>query len=428
MSTMAENSFMSPGAAATIESSAGSRILAAFALIALATSVPGPAIADAITDWNVTANRILVEAAPSISPPPANRTMAIVQTAAYVAANSISRRYPQDPRMVSARRDASIDAAIAAAERATLTTLVPTQRAAIEAEYRRAIERIEPIMSRDAGIRVGEAAAAAVLAERANDGYDATETYRPQTRPGVYVPTAIPIVPQWATRRPWLLSKASALRPGPPPELTSERWARDQEEVRLLGARDHSRRSSDQTEAALFWQAALPSIYHGLVRCVSAMPGRDVTQNARLFAAVAQASDDTLIAVLEAKYHYAFWRPITAIRNGDVDGNDATAREPSWLPLIETPPHPEYPCAHCAVAGAVVTVLKAELGGSTMPPWSTTSYATGGQPRTWRSLDDFAHEVSEARILGGVHYRNSAEVGAALGVQVGDLAVQRWMN
>jgi hypothetical protein len=245
---------------------------------------------------------------------------------------------------------------------------------------------------------------------------------------GVYVPTVIPAVPQWPQRKPWLLTSPAQFRPGPPPPLTSEVWARDYNEIKVLGAKNSTRRTAEQTEIARFWEATLPPIYHGAVRAVAAMPGREVTQNARLFAAVTQATDDALIAVLDAKYHYNFWRPVTAIRNGDVDGNDATERDPSWTPFIDTPMHPEYPCAHCIVSGAIGTVLQAEISAGPMPTLTTTSYTAKGAARSWTKIDDFMQEVAQARIYDGVHYRNSTEVGTAMGKQIGALAAAKYLR
>jgi hypothetical protein len=150
-----------------------------------------------------------------------------------------------------------------------------------------------------------------------------------------------------------------------------------------------------------------------------------VIENARLFAAVTQASDDAFIAVFDAKYHYAFWRPITAIRNADLDGNDATTRDPSWTPFIDTPMHPEYPCAHCIIAGTVTTILRAELGAGPVPVLATASPTAGGATRSWSSLDAFEREVAEARICDGVHFRNSTEVAIAMGRRIGELAVTK---
>ena len=253
--------------------------------------------------------------------------LAIVQTAVYEAANAITKRYP-DGLPLEAAPGASVDAAVAAANRATLAKLVPSQQAAIDAAYQAALARIADGPAKTAGIAVGEKAAAAVLARRADDGAATGETYRPHTTPGVYVPTVIPVVSQWPQRKPWLMTSPAQFRPGPPPTLTSEVWARDYNEIKALGAKNSTRRTAEQTEIARFWEATLPTIYHGVVRSVADVPGREVTQNARLFAAVTQAMDDALIAVFDAKYHYNFWRPITAIRNGDIDGNDATERDP----------------------------------------------------------------------------------------------------
>ncbi len=222
------------------------------------------------------------------------------------------------------------------------------------------------------------------------------------------------------------MTSASQFRPGPPPALTSALWARDYNEVKALGGKSNSRRTAEQTQIASFWEATLPPIYQRHRALDRRCPGREVTQNARLFAAVAQAADDALLAVFDAKYHYNFWRPVTAIRNGDLDGNDATERDASWTPFIETPMHPEYPCAHCTVAAAVGTVLQAEIGTGAIPTLTTTSYLVKGPARNWKKIDDFVQEVGNARVYDGVHFRNSTEVGIAMGKQVGALAVAKF--
>ena len=179
------------------------------------------------------------------------------------------------------------------------------------------------------------------------------------------------------------MTSASQFRPGPPPALTSALWARDYNEIKALGSKSNSRRTAEQTQIASFWEATLPPIFNGIILSVADIPGREITQNARLFAATAQAADDALLAVFDAKYHYNFWRPVTAIRNGDLDGNDTTERDASWTPFIETPMHPEYPCAHCIVAAAIGTVLQAEVGAGTMPKLTTTSYLVKVPARNW---------------------------------------------
>jgi hypothetical protein len=385
-----------------------------------------PASADAVCDWNTKAGDIIVSA--RMGPPPANRAMAIANTAVYEAVNAITKRYLAGALNLEAAPGASVDAAIAAANRTALAKLLPAQQAAIDSVYQAALAKIADGPAKMSGIAVGEQAASAILAMRAQDGAAAPETYRPQTPAGVYVPTVIPAVPHWPQRKPWLMTSSSQFRPAPPPALTSALWARDFNEVKGLGGKSNSRRTAEQTQIAGFWEATLPPVYDGLVRSVADVPGREITQNARLFAAVAQAADDALLAVFEAKYHYNFWRPVTAIRNGDVDGNGATERDASWTPFIETPMHPEYPCAHCTVAAAVGTVLQAEIGTGAMPTLVTTSYLVKGPARTWKTIDDFVREVGNARVYDGVHFRNSTEVGTAMGKQVGELAVVKFLR
>ena len=382
--------------------------------------------ADVVTDWNIKASAIVVEA--KLGPAPGWRVLAIVHTAVYEAANAITKRYPSSGLQLEAVPGASVEAAIAAANHATLGKLVPSQQAAIDTTYHTALEMITDGPAKTAGMAVGEKAAGVILAMRTEDGATTRETYRPHTTAGVYVPTVIPVISQWPQRKPWLMTSPSQFRPGPPPSLTSEMWARDYNEIKELGNKSSTRRTAEQTAIARFWEATLPPIYCGIVHSVTTLPGREVTQNARLFAAVAQAIDDALIAVFDAKYHYNFWRPVTAIRNGDIDGNDATEREPSWMPLINTPMHPEYPCAHCIVSSAVGTVLQAEIGTGPMPTLTTTSYTANGASRSWTTINDFIQEVAQARIYDGVHYRNSNEVGMAMGKQIGELAAAKYLQ
>lgn len=396
-------------------------------LVLTASSFVCPmALADTITDWNIKAGEIVVEG--RMAPPLAYRVVAVVQTAVYEATNAITKRYPASGLKVEAAPGASVDAAVAAANRGTLLKLVPSQQAGIETAYQAGLAKIADGPAKTAGIAVGEQAAAAVLAQRADDGAATPESYRPVTAAGVYVPTATPVAVPWPQRKPWLMTSPAQFRPGAPPALTSALWTRDYNEIKALGGKTNSRRTAEQTEIAAFWEASQPPIYHAVVRSVANMPRRDVTQNARLFAAVTQASDDALIAVFEAKYHYNFWRPVTAIRNGDIDGNDATERDASWTPFIDSPMHPEYPCAHCVLASAVGTVLVAEIRTKPVPTLTTTSPTAKGAARSWTKVDDFVQEVSNARIYDGVHYRNSTEVASAMGKQVGALAAAKYLN
>lgn len=378
--------------------------------VAVAAAVSG-ARADVITDWNLKTADFVTEA--KLGTPPAIRLMALVQTAAHGA-------------VASAPRGASVDAAVVAAHRTVLTKMLPAQLSSIDAAAQPALAAVPDGAAKAAGIAAGEKAAADVLARRLDDGASTPEAYRPHAAPGVYVPTAPVAIPQWSQRKPWLMAGASQFRPAPPPALSSAQWAREYNEVKDFGGRAATRRGAEQTDVARFWDYSLPNIYYGVVRSVALQPGRDVAHNARLFAAVAQAMDDAMIGVFDAKYHYGFWRPVTAIRNGDTDGNDATARDAAWASLIDAPMHPEYPSGHSILAATVATVLKAEIGSGPMPVLATSSPTAKGATRRWNDLDEFVREVSNARIWGGIHFRAATQAGEAMGRRIGELAVQRF--
>ena len=396
-------------------------------LVVAASWLAGPlAHADVVTDWSTAAGEIA--SAGKLPPGGAYRVVAVVQTAVYDAVNAITKRYPPARGPLQAAPGASVEAAVAAANRATLSALVPVQQATIDKAYQAAVAPLPEGPAKTAGIAVGEQAATAILALCAGDGFDTPESYRPHTTPGVYVPTVLPDLAHWPGRKPWLLASADQFRPGPPPSLSSAVWARDYNEIKALGAKQSTQRNADQTAMARFWEARVPTIYLPVVRSVATAPGREPTQNARLLAVATQAMDDALIAVADAKYHYNFWRPITAIRNGDIDGNDATERDASWVPFIDTPMHPEYPCAHCILSATVATVLHAEVGGGTMPTLRTTSPTAPGMERSWTTIEDFMHEVANARIYDGVHYRTSTEVGTAMGKKIGEWAAAKYLQ
>jgi hypothetical protein len=375
----------------------------------------GNAAADAVTRWNERVCDIV--AASGLATEPASRLMAIVQTAVLQAVE------PARPQAVPA--DAALEAAIAAAHRTVLHHLLPAQQAAVDAAYDAALAQLPAGGTTAAAIAQGERAASQVLALRANDGADGPEAHRPFTAPGRYVPAIVPAVPHWPQRTPWLMARADQFRPEAPPGLGSERWARDFQETKVHGAKASTLRSPEQSDMARFWQTTAPLIYHGLVRSVALQPGRDLVRNARLFAAVAQGIDDGMIAGFDAKYHHGFWRPLTAVRNADIDGNDATQRDPAWLPLLPTPPHPEYPCAHCIQSAVVAAVIQADVGDAPMPALSTHSPTAQGARRQWSTPQAVVDEVATARIHGGMHYRFSTEVGAAMGYRIGALAAAR---
>ncbi len=193
-----------------------------------------------------------------------------------------------------------------------------------------------------------------------------------------------------------------------------------------MGALETPARTIEQTNIGRFWATALPDVHLGVVSSLARSPGREITRNARVFAAVCGALNDTEIAVFEAKYYYHFWRPITAIRNGDIDGNPHTERDGNWQPLITTPIQPEYPCAHCMISATVAAVIRADVGKSPMPTLSTVSNTLPGVTRHWTSVEALEEEVSLARMYDGVHYRNSADVGFKMGEQVGTLVAKAY--
>ena len=377
--------------------------------------------ADVITDWNDKACAIVGKTGAGAT---GHRIMSIVQVSVYDAVTSIDGGNKPYLMKVAAPAGASVEAAVAAANRTVLNELVPGEKAATEAAYQSALASILEGPAKADGIAVGERAAIAVLARAAADGSNVPETYQPRTTPGVYVPTMIPVFSTWTTRKPWIMASPDQFRPGPPPALSSDTWVRDYNEVKALGGKNSTQRTAQQTEIARFWEETRPLIYHPVMRSVAMRPQRTVAQNARLYAVGTVAMDDAMIAIFDAKYTYQFWRPITAIRNGG--GNSATTQDPGWMPFIATPMHPEYPCAHCVSSGAVGAVLEAELGTSPMPRLSTKSPTANDAVREWTSVAAFMDEVQMARIYDGVHYRNSAVVGGELGRKVGALAMEKF--
>ena len=266
------------------------------------------------------------------------------------------------------------------------------------------------------------------LEARANDGCDAPDAYRPRTTPGVYVPTAITLSSMWPNMKPFAMASGSQFRPKPPIALESKEWATDYNELKDYGGQISTKRTAQQTETARFWLSRSPVAYHPLVRQLVTAKQMDVVDSARFMALEAVGLNDAIIAVLDAKYHYNFWRPITAIRNGDIDGNPATDREATWQPIANTPMHPEYPCSHCIQSGSVAAVVKAVLGGEDIPEVALTSPTAPGVTHRWTNMTAFTEEVANARIWAGFHYRFSTRVGTDMGLQIGEYVVKNVMQ
>ena len=383
--------------------------------------IPGGAAADAITEWNEIA--VATAAAGKHGASDASRTTALVHAAIFDAVNAIDARYTAYKVKATAPVGASAEAGAVAAAYAALVRLYPDQKNPLDQAYARSLGRIGGGPAKTDGIAIGEKVGTEMVALRTNDGATAPNLYRPVTTPGVYVMTTLPVSSHWGQVTPWVLARGSQFRPGPPPALTGGQWARDCEEVRDLGAKKSTVRTAEQTDIARFWAVVGPASWDPVLRAVAGAPGRTLARNARLFALAEMAAADAYIAVFDAKYTFNFWRPITAMRNGD----GTMARVPDWEPLIDTPLHPEYPCAHCITSAAIAAVLEAELGPR-FAEVTMTSPTAPGIVRRWTTAKAFTDEVSVARIYGGIHYRTSTVVGQTMGRQIGEMAVQHHLK
>jgi hypothetical protein len=387
-----------------------------------------PAGANVITDWDEKAVAVVMPTGVSQPVYMAQRTMGMVHAAMFDAVNSIEQRYQPYLVQLPAAPATSKDAAAAAAAAAVLATRDETtarEMTAALASYLATIDA-DSVAKAD-GVRLGEAVAAKVLEARAHDGHDAVDDYRPRTTPGVYVPTSITAASTWSQLKPFALATCSQFRPDPPIPLSSEQWATDYNEIRDYGGKASTKRSPQQTEIARFWLMTGPPAYHPFVRKLVIGKQMNVGDSARLMALASIAINDALVAVFDAKYHYNFWRPITAIRNGDIDGNDGTERDATWLPIENTPMHPEYPCAHCIVSGAIAGVIKTALGSEDIPEIAITSSTAPGVTHRFTSVAALAGEVANARIWAGFHYRFSTRVGTETGGKIGEYVVKNIM-
>jgi hypothetical protein len=384
------------------------------------------ASADVITDWNekavalVTKHRML--------PPQAERVIACVHVAMFDAVNSIDHRY--QPYRVSSPTgtDTSKEAAAAVAAGMMLASLFPKDAEELNSWIAAYLANIPQGSARSGGIQLGREVAARTVADREGDGADAPDAYRPRTKPGVYVPTPITASSMWPKVRLFAMASPSQFRPQPPLSLESQEWAADYNEVKALGGKESKQRTPRQTEDANFWLITGPVSYYPILRQLVSSKKMDVVDSARFMALASTAIADTFIAVFDAKYHYEFWRPITAIRNGDMDNNPATEHDATWQPIDNTPMHPEYPCAHCISSAAVASVIEAVLGSANIPEVTMTSATAPGVTHHWTNVWAYADEVSLARIYAGFHFRFSTRIGQEMGRQIGQLVVQRLMQ
>ena len=323
---------------------------------------------------------------------------------------------------------ASKEAAAATAAGTVLEGLIPDAVARVKALMASYLASIPNSEAKSKGIELGQMVASKHLEARLHDGSDAPDSYRYKTKPGVYVPTPIMTSSTWANVKPFALTSASQFRPQPPVSLASEQWATDYNEIKDFGGKTSTNRSERQTEDGHFWLITGPQSTEPVVRQIVLAKQMSLIDTARFMAVTAVAGADAAIAVFDAKYHYEFWRPITAIRNGDEDGNPATERDATWQPIDSTPMHPEYPCAHCIVSGAVASAIEAQLGTADIPEVSMTSPTAPGATHRWANIRDYNNEVSQARIWAGFHYRFSTRVGQDMGRKIGEYVVKNLMQ
>ncbi len=403
--------------------------LALIAMLLSGASVP--AHADTVCEWMEFASKVEtagVEAQKlTVRTAQYDRAQTQVALAMFEALNAIDRRYESFAKLPVATEEASQEAAAASAAYHVLLSYFPSQKTALEESYSMALEAVPDARVREASVRIGKAAAEAALKAGAADPSVVPTPYRPRTTPGVWVATQLPVfAPAYAAQRPWFLGRADLFRAPPPPALSSERYARDLEEVKRLGGKSSKDRTAHQTLMAKYRINAdmMPAL-----RLVSDQEGRRLVDNARLFALYKMIDDDVMLASVDSKLHYNFWRPITAIRNAEDDGNPATEPDPNWEPLLATPNHPEYPCAHCTQSAATAELMKTEYGNS---PKSGVRVASKSSPnlavQVHSSWEKWAEEVSASRTLGGVHYRFSNEAGEEMGRKIAKMALATVMR
>ena len=385
-----------------------------------------PAGADVVTDWNVTTNALVAN---DVGNNPKFRTLAMVHVAMSDAINTVENRYTRVVATLPAAPGASAEAAAAAAARQILTQIYPAQKAKIEETYAASLKAVPDGPAKTEGIKLGIAVAEAVQADRVNDGTTVPESYRPHAAPGAYVPTTIPLWEQYARAKPWVLKSADQFRPGPPPALSSAAWADAYNEVKSLGGTKSTARTPEQTEAVTFWENVNfgPS-WEAAARELSVKQGLPLAQSARLFALLNMSLANAYIVNWDAKYTYHFWRPVTAIRNGDQDGNDATERDAGWSSFNPTPMHPEYPSQATINATIAAAVLESVFGPVQAIPFTATDVRDPKRTRQFASLAAMAEEQKNVRVWGGVHYRFAIRTGEDMGRKVAAYMIEHTLK
>jgi membrane-associated phospholipid phosphatase len=375
-----------------------------------------------VIDWNQLLLSIVNTPGAQAANIQPTRNFAILHAAIYDAVTAIDRTHQPYLIAVRAPRDASETAAADAAARTALIGLYPSQQTTIDAAYTAELAKVADGPAKDKGVLLGRQVASDLLAIRANDGSNLTAPpFVPGTNPGDYRPTPpnfpTPVFTTWGQVTPFVLDRGDQFRPGPPPPLTSEEYADALNEVQTVGSATSITRTAEQTELGKFWNPPIQNFWHQIAATVALAHHSDLPTTARLFAALNLSFADSAIAFYDAKYTSRLWRPVTAIRLADTDGNPDTVADPSWLPLAgNTAADPSYPGAHSTISAAGADVLARFYGDGQL--FSVTSPVLPGVTRSFTSFSAAAEEAAVSRIFSGQHTRLDHVAGLGLGHQV----------
>jgi len=380
-----------------------------------------------VIEWNQTLLKIVRTkgAQPATIHP--TRSFAILHAAVYDAVSSIEGEHrPYRIRIEGVSRHASQEAAADQAAHDVLTSLYPAFQASLDTQLEQDLAGIADDADKAAGVDIGRAVAAALLALRADDGSAVTPPAFVFTNtPGRYqsTPPNFPPQPsftQWPKVRTFVLNSANEFRPGPPPALASREYANVFNELKAVGIAGSTAATADQAVTGKFWNGAIQNYWNEIAQSAAQTKGLNTAQSARLFALLNLTFADSAIAFYDAKYTYNFWRPVTAIRSADTDGNPATAVDPNWLPEVtNSPTDPAYPGAHAVISAAAAFILE-EFFKTKHLQLAVTSESLPGVTRNFDSLDDVEKEASLSRVYAGVHFRSDEDAGEVLGRRVAD--------
>jgi len=378
---------------------------------------------NAVIEWNRTLLTIVRTPGAQPATIHSTRNFAILHGATFDAVNNIAMTFePYLVRLRDVSRHASQVAAADQAAHDVLVCLYPTLKATLDSELQQDLAEIPDGPDKNEGINVGDAVAAAILAARTNDGSGGTPpAFIAGNQPGDYRLTppnfAAADFRQWQYVTPFVLRQADVFRPAPPPPVTSEEYTDVFNEVKNVGFIDSTTRTANQTQIGKFWNGNIQDFWNEIAQTAAVGHNLDLPRTAHLFALLNFSLADTTIAFFDAKYFYNFWRPVTAVRAADTDGNPETSQNPTWLPLsINTAPDPSYPGAHSAVSAAGAEVLKLELGERFA--FDVTSESLAGVTRHFTSFGEAAQEAGLSRIYAGQHFRSDHIAGKELGRKV----------